>query len=190
MATWYLGPLRFGQGIARKIGIGGGIAAIAGGLVLGVITAADPGAAQAAPPPPAQTGQGAAAAAQPARTPRLPLHQLLVAKVTGQKPATQPARPAQRMLIGRVLGVANGTATVRSAAGQTVTVHTDAGTKLPARRVVAGEPVVIIGKADSDGSFLARAILRRPTPLRPLARIAIAQRLRSAAIRRGTAPAQ
>src|SRR5438067_339268 len=123
MATWYLGPLRVGQGIARRAGIAGGVAAVAGGLALGVATAADPGAVQAAAGPATAASPAAAKSA-----PRLPLHQVIAARLSGQRPAAQALRPAQRLIVGRLLSFPDGAATVQTARGQVVAVHTNAQT--------------------------------------------------------------
>jgi hypothetical protein len=172
MASWYLGPWRIGQGIARRAGLAGGFVALAGGLTLGVATAADPGTVGAAPATP-QTPAGSAAPAAPASAkvapaPRLPLHQVIASRIGSRRPAAQstaPVRPAQRLIVGRLTSFANGTATVQTAGGKVITIHAGAQTKLPRRRTRVGDQVVVIGVPGPNGTFLARAVLSRPAPL-------------------------
>jgi hypothetical protein len=80
------------------------------------------------------------------------------------------------------VSLGGGTATVRTASGEVVLVRANAQTKLPARPVRPGDAVVVIGQRQVDGTYLARAVLRRPAPAHPEAL--------SVTIRRGTSPAQ
>jgi hypothetical protein len=177
MATWYLGPLRVGQSVARQVGLLGGVAAVAGGLIFGVLTAADPGAVQAAPsapdapsaqatPPAASTPASPVATAKRA-APRIPLHQLIAARLLGRRAGTQLPRATQRMLIGRITAFPAGGATVQTASGQVVTIRANAQTRLPPRRLRLGDQVLILGTPQPNGTFLARAVLRRPGLARP-----------------------
>jgi len=61
---------------------------------------------------------------------------------------------------------------VRTADGDVILVRANARTKLPARTVRPGDAVVIIGRREPNGMYLAQAVLSRPAaahepPARP-----------------------
>jgi hypothetical protein len=54
-----------------------------------------------------------------------------------------------------------------------VTVRANAQTKLPARTPRPGDSVVIIGRHEANGTYLARAVLSRPVPGRQQGQTAV-----------------
>lgn len=159
-----IGPLRLTQALALQLGASATAAAVAGGLWLGVVTAADP-VGTALPsggiPPVGQpeSNSGLGASGLPPTWPRKPLHALLQSRLLGEK-----AAPAQRQVVaGRLVRLGVDSAVVATGPGQTRTVVVSPQTRFPARRPRQGERLIIVGRPLPDGTFQATAVLRPPT---------------------------
>ncbi len=156
MAIWKLGPLRLTSSLARRLALAGGAAALAGGLALGVATAADPGDHVQAPP----AVRGPARLVLPLIHLRQPLHQRIIARLRGETAGERAAAP--QLLVGRIVQLGGNGALVVIGPRETVQVRVTAQTRLPGRRPAPGDRIVVVGRPAEGGTFVARAVLLVP----------------------------
>jgi hypothetical protein len=170
MPSLRVGPVAIGPRAARRFAVAGSVAALVGGLWLGVATAADPveSGGPAPAPPAAPPGTAAPAARLPRalewllgrNPPRKPLHTVIGAWL--RDGTRSRATSEQRVLVGRLVQLGPSAAIVRVGPGQFREVRVTPQTARPARRPEPGDPVLVIGTAAADGTFTARAVLSRP----------------------------
>ena len=169
-ATLPLGAARLGRTAVRRLALTVGVATVAGGLAIGIVTALDPADRAAAAglgrdlPPPVAAPLRAPRPA-PATTAAGPLHRTLAARLRGGQ-QDQPA-PTQRALVGRFVAATGTNGTFRVLLlvnGQRRLVMVTPQTRLPGRLPRAGEPVLVLGQPRSDGVFLARGISLQAKP--------------------------
>lgn len=171
MARITIGGLKVNQRLFHGFAAIGAIAALAGGLALGVANASALPASNIPPavPPSAPSGPGTGQIARPIPVPppipRRPVHMLIAARLKGQ-PAPRgqiPSLPGAAVT-GRLVEFdpAAGTALVTLPQGQQRTVRITSQTKLPIRRPKPGDFVIAVGRRAPDGTFIARAVLARP----------------------------
>lgn len=169
MPSLRVGSATIGPRAARRIAVAASIVALAGGLCLGVATAADPLDAGAAIGGPRNGPTGAARPVTRASrllawpwdgaSPRRPLHTLIGTRL--RESARSRGEPEQRVLVGRLVQLGPNSGVVRLAQGRLRQVRLTPQTARPARRLEPGDTVLILGNSAADGTFHARAVLSR-----------------------------